>query len=536
MKGSSIAVGMRWLALALFCPVLGCGGDGAPGSRASSSGGKGGSSGATLGGSGGSLPSSGGSNTSGTGGVSPGGGSSGGGMGGTGSTVIHGGPGCGLDEAAFCDTFDAPAASQGRAGELDSVSWGAGRLAPQLPSGNGVAYGIGPGTIPACRAGLATEVYPDDDAVICDPSDTIKSNHLLVATAAQNYGQDSFRIRQPFDFAGRTGKIVFDAEGYIENPLIGWISVEVTEDPINAPCFSVGAPGTNNDEGSLVPRNAFEVQFQNNCAGWATPPAFSMRFVEVLEDYVSTELSPATPVCKVPAQGKLNHFEIDVSQTKIDVYATDASNDGVTFGELTLLYSAAVNLPFSRGYVQITTHNHATLKYSSDHMMEAWIARWDNVGFDGPIISNTREYEAPDALKPGMDSWNRSGPVVSIGYRVPDAATGPTDVLTFKGLNLEGVTQAQLSVSSWYLTQDTDLSAVTLSYRFNGGAWNDRKLTAGEIANLTNGHSQGQLGQMLDVPVSDLVAGDNTVEFVTSNVPQSYPPLVANVDLILITN
>jgi hypothetical protein len=41
---------------------------------------------------------------------------------------------------------------------------------------------------------------------------------------------------------------------------------------------------------------------------------------------------------------------------------------------------------------------------------------------------------------------------------------------------------------------------------------------------------------MLDVPVSDLVAGDNTVEFVTSNVPQSYPPLVANVDLILITN
>jgi len=49
------------------------------------------------------------------------------------------------------------------------------------------------------------------------------------------------------------------------------------------------------------------------------------------------------------------------------------------------------------------------------------------------------------------------------------------------------------------------------------------------------GGSQGAIGQMLDVPLSDLVAGDNTLELVTKNVPQNYPPAVLNIDLVLET-
>ena len=47
--------------------------------------------------------------------------------------------------------------------------------------------------------------------------------------------------------------------------------------------------------------------------------------------------------------------------------------------------------------------------------------------------------------------------------------------------------------------------------------------------------SNGQIGQMLDVPLSDLVQGDNTLEFLTVKVPQNYAPLVSNIDLVLTT-
>src|SRR5690349_17187773 len=42
-----------------------------------------------------------------------------------------GAPGCGLPAAAFCDTFDAPSMTRGRARDLDPALWSAGRLAPQ---------------------------------------------------------------------------------------------------------------------------------------------------------------------------------------------------------------------------------------------------------------------------------------------------------------------------------------------------------------------------------------------------------------------
>jgi hypothetical protein len=542
MRKSSVAsLGgkvLSWHSLALALS-LGCTSksslndrEGTPNGGASTTGGNVGSGAAA-----GDAATAGGTNNPGAGGASGGAGASSSGGSGAGPMVVHGGPGCGFEEAAFCDTFDAPAAEaeQGRAGELSNLEWAAGRLAPQLPSGNGVAYGIGPSTIPECRPGIATSVYPDDDTVICDPTDTIQSNHLLVAAGAQNYGQNSYRIRQPFDFAGRTGKIVFDAEGFVENPLLGWISIDVTEDPTNAPNFSVGAENTNNDEGSLVPRNGFEVQFQNSCAGTLTPPAFGIRFLLTMEDHVTTEHVPSSAACIVGAPGKLSHFEIDVSQTQIDVYVSEPSDDGTTFPATTLLYSAPVNLPFSRGYVHISTHNHATLKYSNGGTMDAWIARWDNVGFDGPVLSHTREYEIADSLTPGTNAWNREGPVVSVGYRVPDEDSGNTEALTIPGVDITGATKAQISASTWNLNTAPNVGDVFLMYRINGGAFHDRPLTAGEVGVLTNTHSQGQLGQMFDVPLEELVNGDNTIEFISPGGGQGYPPLVANIDLILTT-
>jgi hypothetical protein len=75
----------------------------------------------------------------------------------------------------------------------------------------------------------------------------------------------------------------------------------------------------------------------------------------------------------------------------------------------------------------------------------------------------------------------------------------------------------------------------TLRLRWNGKAWHDRALNAGEISVLTSGNNQGAIAQMVDVDPSELVAGDNTLELLTQNVPQNYPPAVLNVDLVLST-
>jgi len=445
-------------------------------------------------------------------------------------------PGCGLDAAAFCDTFDGPAAARGRAGELDAARWSAGRLQPQLPTGSGQACAIGPATVSGCRTGLPSQVLPDQDALVCDPSAEIASHHLLVAVAAQNYGVNSYRVRQPFDFRGRTGTIVFDAEGYTAQ-LLGWISLEVTEDPIAVPSYGT----LDNDEGGILPKNGFELQFSYTCN--TNPPSqVSLSAIHVFDDYADRVIPAAwksdpPSTCVSTAPGKLNHFEVRVSEHALEVYVSPVSEDGKSFEPATLMLRADVELPFTRGYVHVSTHNHATLKYSPGNQLDAWLARFDNVGFDGPVVSTWREYEVVDSLVAASDGR------VNVAYRVADEGSGPSDVLHLKGVDLSGVVAARLALSAWYLRDQGGLDQFVLKYRFNGGAWRERTLSADEIQSLTKplvdgaptGGSQGAIGQVLDVPLSDLVPGDNTLEFVTQNVPQNYPPAVLNIDLVLET-
>jgi hypothetical protein len=351
-----------------------------------------------------------------------------------------------------------------------------------------------------------------------------------MAVAAQNYGQNSYRIRQPFDFAGRTGKIVFDAEAYMV-ALLGWVSIEVSEDPAPGPSFALGPVNTANDEGSVVPRNAVELQFENNCGGGSDPTRVGLRSILTVANYVQTEVSPPQPTCVKTKQGNLNHFEVTVSQGKIEVFGTSFSADGTTWETPTLLYSAAVNLPFTRGYVSITAHNHASLKYSDNPKVDSWLARWDNVAFDGPVISNYREYEVADSLTAAKQPYGTED-VKTIGYLVADSASAPHDTLHLRGVDPSGMSKARLALSTWYHSTETN-AKYALKFRFNGGTWHDRPFNKDEAAVLTDSHCQGALTQMIDVPVADLIKGDNTLEFLSTNIPQNYPPAVSNVDLIL---
>jgi hypothetical protein len=219
------------------------------------------------------------------------------------------------------------------------------------------------------------------------------------------------------------------------------------------------------------------------------------------------------------------------------VLASDYSEDGITFPPLRTIFAADLALPFSRGWVHLSTHNHATIKYEYG---DAWIARWDNVGFDGPVIDGWREYEIPHALTPATLDGTEG---INVGYRIgdvdgstatccPDAAAGP---LVFEDVDLTDVVRARLSFSSYYLNWRADFAGFTLRYRFNGRAYVDRPLTPGEITALTTEGQIGAMTQVVEVPLSELRDGTNALEIVSANVPLNYPPALANVDLILTT-
>ncbi|MEZ0314667.1 MAG: hypothetical protein ACAI38_23100 [Myxococcota bacterium] len=453
-----------------------------------------------------------------------------------------GNPGCGLSAAAFCDTFDAPAVStSGRSFELDARRWSLARNEPTLGKPNE----IGPGSVSQCRADVPAEVSPPGDTRICDGNSAIQSNHLLTVTAAQNYGSNAYRIRQPFDFADRTGTIVFDADATTIG-LLGWIAIAVTEDPIPSPGFSL-IPGAGNFEGGVIPRNGITVELNGSCGGPAETKVTVVNEYSNYVDYVHEEDALAAECISV-LHHSLNHFELRLSRTHLELWATPYSNDGVDFGPASLVASTDLDLSFTRGYVQLIARNHATDKYwTAAHpadARQAWVVRWDNVGFDGPVIDNTREFEVRDALVAAPDNS------VAVGYMLGDASAATKTTVTIRGV--EGSAQAvraRLAMNVQYFGNFTNVGLSTwgITYRLNGNTWRTYDLTpaeetlfvsgvalAGDMAGSQNALIIGVLGHVFDIEEGDLVDGDNVLEIATANVPfGGYAPTLGNVDLVL---
>ncbi len=174
------------------------------------------------------------------------------------------------------------------------------------------------------------------------------------------------------------------------------------------------------------------------------------------------------------------------------------------------------------------------------------VFHWDNIGFDGPVIAAPRAYEIPDNTV--VTSYNGSQ-VQNLGYQLLDGTTGKAagiynlstkiNSLTFQNVNTSGITSATLTMNAFFNagvhTANTNWG---ISYRFNGGTWRNRNLTAGDLAaiNAIAGGPLGQLSLSIDVQTTDLVSGNNTLELLPLNAPMDYPPVVANIDLLLGTS
>jgi len=480
---------------------------------------------------------------------------------------------CGFDAPAFCETFEAgPAKGGGRSGELDPDRWSVVRGQPYSSASFDDAIRVGPALIGACRAGLSnTRVLPDADVLVCDPTPTVPTRHALATAAEQNYGLATYRVRQPFDFAGRTGTIKLDID-LSNNSLGGWPALVIAQDPAAAPSFDWQERGSG-------PRNGVAIEFDG---GWCNNPHTLEAAVYTFRDYLQTSNIPSFD-CSVPhattAPGALNHVEVYLTQTHVEVWTSDTSPDGVTFPNLHLLWSGDVSLPFSRGYVTLALRNHATLKY---WLGSAASVRFDNFGFDGPVVKGWREYSAPDALTTykglsgctmGGAACQWEGDVIAaaptdadrimcasttctydgegrnVGYLLPSVTetTAAPPALHFTGISKAGATRARLVLAADYPWFEWAMmfpppTHMVLRFRWNGGAWHDRAVTDVEANAFMDfnpalggaGASAGLLNQTIDVDLADLHDGDNLLELESSGTwTGTYRVMVTGVDLVL---
>jgi len=478
---------------------------------------------------------------------------------------------CGLDSPAFCDTFESGPAQGGRSGELDPTRWSVVRGSPYNSASFDDAFRIGPALIGQCRADLSnTRVLPDSDVLVCDPIPTIPTRHVLATAAAQNYGLATYRIRQPFDFAGRTGTIKLDMD-LSNNGLGGWPALIIAEDPSPAPSFDWQERGSG-------PRNGVAVEFGT---GWCNTAHTVETIVYMFNDYLQTSFVPSFD-CSIahaaPSPGALNHVEVYLTQTHLEVWTSDASPDGVTFPDLHMLWAGDVALPFSRGYVSLAVRNHATIKY---WLSSAATVRFDNFGFDGPVVPGAREYSGPDSLTPftGLPGCTMAGTACqwegdvipaapedadrvmcaqtactndgegrSVGYVVPAATeTAPPAAIPFSGVVKGAARRARIALGAIYPWFEWNgvlkpVSAIVLRMRWNGGSWRQRPVSDVEANAFMDfnpdlggaGAGAGLLNQIIDVELGDLRNGDNLLELQSDGTwTGTYRVMVTSVDLIL---
>ena len=444
---------------------------------------------------------------------------------------------------------------------------------PGSPSTFDDVIRVGPALIGACRAGLSnTRVLPDSDVLVCDPTATIPTRHALATAAEQNYGLATYRVRQPFDFAGRTGTIKLDMD-LSNNGLGGWPALIIAEDPSPAPSFDWQERGSG-------PRNGIEIEFGT---GWCNTPHTLEAIVYTFADYLQTAHTPSFD-CAIPhattAPDALNHVEIYLTQSHLEVWTSDTSPDGVTFPHLHKLWEGDLALPFSRGYVSLALRNHATMKY---WLGSAAAVRFDNLGFDGPVVTGWREYSAPDSLTayqglPGckmtgtacqwegdvipafpmdsgrvmcaMTTCTYDGEGRNVGYTIPTADVDPTTppvALHFTGVALGTAKRARLILAASYPWFEWAMmfpppTHLNLRHRENGGAWHDRFVTAVEANAFMDfnpslggaGAGAGLFNEAIDLDLAGLHDGDNLVELQGAGTwTGTYRIAVTGVDLVL---
>ena len=421
---------------------------------------------------------------------------------------------CGLPQPAFCETFETPHPG-GRGGDLDERVFGFARWGHQVQ----YSWERAPAhtypedyLFPATFCGEPFEgVLPDEDVRICqgvgiDGVSSLQLNETF--DDQQATGVNALRVRQPFDFADRVGTVVWDVDAKV-NPLNTgqgwWIAVWITAEP---------TPLASDDRDGITsfPRDGvgFTFAFGADCPETAEDWQSALEGVVVTNDYQVAlsrpfwELEQSDARCFEVADAHMNHFELRLSEDEVELWASDFDDPA----SLRLRTKATgLGLSFSRGYVQL--QHWANNAAQGGHVTPSQTFRWDNIGFDGPVLPTPRAYEVPNPGTPGQSG------AIRIGYLFSE---GP---LAF---TLRDVDLADATAATFDFVMDAGPGA-ELEYAWNGNPAHTF------VYPETMGWPGGLHGFSTDVPLSELVSGDNLL---TVNLPGALVAQgIGNLDLTL---
>ena len=409
---------------------------------------------------------------------------------------------CGLVGAVFCETFDAPAGNGSRTGDLDPVLWGVSRGSGLTNPGGGTLLNNIP-YVSMSGCGTTAWVPAPQDVRICGGK-----MFEAVNDGGNVVNLDTYP-KQPFNFANRTGKVVFDVSADSEGPHGAWPEFIITDKPV---------PGTHALVGAN-PRARNEVGFALSGCGFGGTDKTGVGLIFVSRNNVYQEYSPFDPgvTSNCVTKGSfsaLNHFEVRLSTDRIEIWGTDAGG-----GTLKLIAAVGnLNLQFSQGLVWLNDVHYNALKARDCGGVECGTQAnhtfaWDNLGFDGPKTYRDLGFDVRDANLPGDPSEHGDATVLT-GYRV---GTGPTTLST------ASVFRTQTPTGALVVLNSLSFAATVPSISINGGPFIDTPWPPENRPSYWEAYA-------IPIPLDQVHDGVNTITFKSSD----FSTTVANISIILV--
>jgi hypothetical protein len=207
----------------------------------------------------------------------------------------------------------------------------------------------------------------------------------------------------------------------------------------------------------------------------------------------------------------MNHIEVRVSQSLIEVWASDAGTTALR----KIATATNANLSFSRGLIWLEDVHYNADKGESGSTVPSQRQHtfvWDNVAFDGPFTYRDFSYDALDANQPGPanNAWNLG------------KLSSPDQTSSWSVLYLPANPQAEMVRVLFNFHNEANRPPTVLNVNVNGNAHSVPWPYPDQITNTWRTFA-------VTVPITDLVTGTNLVQ-IGSNQYQ----ITSNVNIVLV--